>query len=436
MPGLDDGEVLAQRMLARQAVRLVRDHEADALRPGDPGHEGRERAGGGVGGVEILERKHDRALGGDPAQPSQERLERAWLAALGVGQRARPCGPAPRPRAGQDQAAAAERPGVAPQQAPQLLRWSRPQRAGSAHRAPPPRADPPGHRASSEDERRLGARSSARSSASSRNRVAPDARVAGDHDRGRRAGGRRRERGLDHARSSASRPMKRRLTTSARHCQHCRDGRDPQRSPTVGGLARSIPAGAHPSAPAGRHRPVPCPGAGSPSAPPRQRAERAVGRGVALLHQVGVDDGLPLGARARAAEGPRGQQAAATDGSPDRVLHPGRRARPRPVRGRRRDAPRGGHRPGPAAGARYRARSPAGRRSTRSLAAPLRSATGRRRARCSPISGRRIRAALEPSIPPGCELRLGDALALLPAIPDASVDFVATDPPYNLAAAA
>jgi DNA modification methylase len=34
--------------------------------------------------------------------------------------------------------------------------------------------------------------------------------------------------------------------------------------------------------------------------------------------------------------------------------------------------------------------------------------------------------------PSGLELRTGDAQALLPAIPDASVDFVATDPPYNV----
>jgi DNA modification methylase len=32
----------------------------------------------------------------------------------------------------------------------------------------------------------------------------------------------------------------------------------------------------------------------------------------------------------------------------------------------------------------------------------------------------------------GCELRRGDALELLPAVPEASVDFVATDPPYNV----
>ena len=32
----------------------------------------------------------------------------------------------------------------------------------------------------------------------------------------------------------------------------------------------------------------------------------------------------------------------------------------------------------------------------------------------------------------GLELRVGDALAILPTVPDDSIDFVATDPPYNL----
>ncbi len=34
--------------------------------------------------------------------------------------------------------------------------------------------------------------------------------------------------------------------------------------------------------------------------------------------------------------------------------------------------------------------------------------------------------------PSGLELRLGDALAILPDLPEASVDFIATDPPYNV----
>jgi len=34
--------------------------------------------------------------------------------------------------------------------------------------------------------------------------------------------------------------------------------------------------------------------------------------------------------------------------------------------------------------------------------------------------------------PAGCELRVGDALAILPTLASESVDFVATDPPYNV----
>ena len=34
--------------------------------------------------------------------------------------------------------------------------------------------------------------------------------------------------------------------------------------------------------------------------------------------------------------------------------------------------------------------------------------------------------------PSGCELRVGDALAILPTLASESVDFVATDPPYNV----
>jgi DNA modification methylase len=34
--------------------------------------------------------------------------------------------------------------------------------------------------------------------------------------------------------------------------------------------------------------------------------------------------------------------------------------------------------------------------------------------------------------PTGCELRVGDALAILPDLPAGTVDFVATDPPYNI----
>jgi DNA modification methylase len=37
-----------------------------------------------------------------------------------------------------------------------------------------------------------------------------------------------------------------------------------------------------------------------------------------------------------------------------------------------------------------------------------------------------------PFDPAGCELRVGDALAVLPTLASGSVDFVATDPPYNV----
>ena len=112
-----------------------------------------------------------------------------------------------------------------------------------------------------------------------------------------------------------------------------------------------------------------------------------------------------------AAQGARREQAAAADGPPDRVLHRSRRARARPVRGRRRDAARRGDRPRAAAGARHRARRRAG---------PTVYARGRRRA--LQRRARRRGAARWPTSAPtdpggprgfdpsGCELRVGDAL--------------------------
>ena len=83
---LDDGEVLAQRMLPGQPVGLVGQDERDPLVARDAGHERRERAGRRVGGVQVLEHEDDRPLGGDPAQPAEQGLEGARLAALGVGE--------------------------------------------------------------------------------------------------------------------------------------------------------------------------------------------------------------------------------------------------------------------------------------------------------------------------------------------------------------
>ena len=178
-------------------------------------------------------------------------------------------------------------------------------------------------------------------------------------------------------------------------------------------------------------RPLRCPGDRTAAPAPGERPQRAPRRGVAVLHQVGVDDRLPVGARPRPAARARREQAAAADGPPDRVLHPDRRARPRPVRGRRRDAARRRDRARPAARHRASSSTHAGRpssprRSTR--CAPSTTAPGRG----SRTSARTTRAALRTFDPAGIELRLGDARTLLPTLAPDSVDFVATDPPYNV----
>ena len=167
--------------------------------------------------------------------------------------------------------------------------------------------------------------------------------------------------------------------------------------------------------PGSASRPLPCRSAAASPAPPLERPQRAVGRGVALLHEVGVDHGLPLGAGAPAAQGPRRQQAAAAHGPAHRVLHEERRARARPLRGRRRDAPGRGHRPGSAAGDRLRARPALGRRST---ARPSRrcSPSATAPGRCWRTWDRRTRAASAASTRPGWSMRLGDARTLLPAM--------------------
>ncbi len=166
-------------------------------------------------------------------------------------------------------------------------------------------------------------------------------------------------------------------------------------------------------------------------APPSQHAERADRRGVALLHEVPSRDGLSVRARARPSEAPRSQQAAAPHGSPHRVLHEVGRARARPVRRRRRHTPGRGHRPRSAPRHRLRAGNPAWasvyEEVVRELAAE-RDGAGPQLADLGSADPGGERGF----DPGGCEMRVGDALALLPALPDASVDFVATDPPYTV----
>ena len=134
-----------------------------------------------------------------------------------------------------------------------------------------------------------------------------------------------------------------------------------------------------------------------PRRPTPPTAQRAVRRGVALLHEVGLVDRLPVRARPRPSEGPRGEQAAAADVPAHRVLHPDRGARPRPVRRRRRDPPRRGHRAGPAAGARHRARPALGR----GLPERRRELRGRaRRARSAARRPRPERSGRDPVVRP------------------------------------
>ena len=133
---------------------------------------------------------------------------------------------------------------------------------------------------------------------------------------------------------------------------------------------------------------------------PGQHAQRAERRGVALLHEVGPDHGLSVGARPRGPEGARGQQAATADGAAHRVLHPDRRARPGPVRGGRRDAARARRSRAARGAPSASSSSRAGRRSTKAIVRDARGRARRGRPAASPTSERPIRAgraAFDPS---------------------------------------
>ena len=141
------------------------------------------------------------------------------------------------------------------------------------------------------------------------------------------------------------------------------------------------------------------------------------GRGVAVLHEVAPDDGLPVRARARGAEGAWREQATAAHGPADRVLHAGpasssstrSRASAERCSGRPSRAVRGGR----SASSSIRAGSPSTTRSCRSRRGARRlgptladlghGRPGRRRGR---------------STRPGSRCGSGDALALLPTLED------------------
>ena len=113
----------------------------------------------------------------------------------------------------------------------------------------------------------------ARANASSRNRRGPEAGAARDQHGRRPPGGGRRE-GSGDPRELRLAPDEAATDDPARHAAHCRDARRPAA------------------------RPLPCPRGDPPSAAPGQPAQRALGRGVAVLHEVGLDDRLPVRARA------------------------------------------------------------------------------------------------------------------------------------------
>ena len=171
------------------------------------------------------------------------------------------------------------------------------------------------------------------------------------------------------------------------------------------------------------------PRAGAP--PPGQHAQRAARRGVALLHQVGLGDGLSVGARPRAAarRTARTSRPGSWPGSSSSSPGPASSSSTRSPG----SAGRSSGRPSPRVrGARSASSSSrAGRRSTREV---VRGPAGRARRRgplladLGPVDPGGVRS-FDPS---GCEMRVGDALALLPGLADGSVDFVATDPPYNV----
>ena len=166
----------------------------------------------------------------------------------------------------------------------------------------------------------------------------------------------------------------------------------------------------------------------------RQHAQRAARRGVAVLHEVRLEHGLSLGARATPCrKAPRREQAAAAHGPAHRVLHP----EPASSSSTRSpaSAERSSGRPSPSVrGAPSASRSSrAGSTSTSGRGRDARRRAGRARARSSPTSGRRIRPAARSFDPD----RLRDAASatrwpILPRAAAGSVDFVATDPPYNI----
>ena len=166
-------------------------------------------------------------------------------------------------------------------------------------------------------------------------------------------------------------------------------------------------------------------------APPGQHAQRAARGGVAVLHEVAADDGLPVRARPSRAARPRREQAAAADGPPDRVLHAGPASssstRSRASAGRCSGRPSRAVRGGRSASSSTRA----GRRSSTTSCAtcpPSATASGP----SWPTSARPTRAGRGRSTRPGWICGSATRWRCCRRSRPSSIDFVATDPPYNL----
>ena len=212
-PRLDHREVLAQRMLAREAVRLPGEHQREPLLA-------RVRATN-VAKARVAASATWRSSSAStigrsaatPAEPAQQRLERPRLAPLRVGERA-PRGPGEPGRERRQRAAAREhRAGVPPQQRRRAPRAA----AAASSGASASRTDAHGGSTGPcARPRRMSGGSgapAARSRTSSRNRLAPMPALPATRTVVAAPACRARDGGLAPARARASRPMKRRLTT-------------------------------------------------------------------------------------------------------------------------------------------------------------------------------------------------------------------------------
>ena len=76
-------QVDGPRVVAADGIRLVGPDDRHPLGAGDPGQEGDERSGPGVGAVQVLDDQQDRAPLPEPPDDAEDPLEQSRLAAFG-----------------------------------------------------------------------------------------------------------------------------------------------------------------------------------------------------------------------------------------------------------------------------------------------------------------------------------------------------------------